>query len=298
MATKPFKFRYVNEITGVFVLLIVALLIAGVILAGRAQGWFEAHSRLTLLFPEEGSLGVQEGTRIFILQTPVGAVDRMIVQADGRMEAQARIKGDFYHWFVRQDSRAVVKKAFGVAGETYVEITRGRGAPLPREGAKLTCINDVELIQLAQNILKQVSGATVEYTRLAADLRNPDGPLMQLLGHLNQLAAGLEKGEGPAGLLLRDPATAKQISASLAEVRRILADVRQATDQLPAMAKTVGGEVRDASGLVLQTQSAIREAEKLIAGIERNWLVRRYIPQAEPSTRIPPQAVPDREGGP
>ena len=37
MATKPFKFRYVNEITGVFVLLIVALLVAGIILAGRAQ---------------------------------------------------------------------------------------------------------------------------------------------------------------------------------------------------------------------------------------------------------------------
>ena len=297
MATKPFKFRYVNEITGVFVLLIVALLVAGIILAGRAQGWFEPQSRITLLFPEEGSLGVQEGTRIQILQTTVGSVDKMIVQADGHMRAQARIKGDFFRWFVRQDSKAVVKKAFAVAGETFVEISRGRGAPMPKEGAELTCVSDVELIQLAQDILKQVRGAVEEYTRLAADLRNPNGPLLQLLSHLSQIAAGLEKGEGPAGKLLRDPAMAQQINDAMAEVRRILADVRQATAQLPAMAKTAGGEVKDASGLVLQTQSAIREAEKLIEGIQKHWLLRRYVDQTEPSTRIPPQAVPATEGG-
>ena len=169
MATKPFKFRYVNEIAGAFVLLIVALLIVGVILAGRVQGWFEPRARITLLFPEEGSLGVQEGTRIQILQTTVGSVDKMIVQADGHMQAQARIKGDFYQWFVRQDSKALVKKAYGVAGETFVEISRGHGALLPKEGAKLTCASDVELIQLAQDILKQVRGAVEEYTRLAAE---------------------------------------------------------------------------------------------------------------------------------
>ena len=91
---------------------------------------------------------------------------------------------------------------------------------------------------------------------------------------------------------------ARQISDAMAEVRRILADVRQTTVQLPAMARTAGGEVQDASGLVLQTQSAIREAEKLIEGIQRHWLLRKYMePVSAPSVRIPPQAVEAGGGG-
>ena len=81
------------------------------------------------------------------------------------------------------------------------------------------------------------------------------------------------------------------------EVQKILADVKQTTGQLPGMAKTVGGEVQDASGVMLQTQSAIREAEKLIVGIQQHWLLRKYVDQVKPPERIPPQAVSAGSGG-
>ena len=71
---KPFKFRYVNEIVGVFVLVVVAALIVGIILAGRAQEWFVPVHHLVLDFPEEGSLGLQKGAEVQILGTPVGVV--------------------------------------------------------------------------------------------------------------------------------------------------------------------------------------------------------------------------------
>ena len=38
--TQKFKFRYVNEIVGGFVLLVFLLLLVGVLLAGHAQHWF------------------------------------------------------------------------------------------------------------------------------------------------------------------------------------------------------------------------------------------------------------------
>ena len=294
--SKPFKFRYVNEITGTFVLLVVALLIAGVIVAGHAQGWFRPEYRITLLFPPEGSLGVQEGTRIVILDTTVGTVEKMLVPEDGAMQARAKIKGDFFR-FVRSDSKAIVKKAFGIAGETFVQITKGTGAPMPKEGTELTCINDTEMLKQIQGSLDKIQAAIEEYTKLAADLRSTNGPLMQFVGHLNQIAAGIEKGEGPAGKLLRDPEMAKQLGELVVQVQKILGDVKQTTGQLPGMAKTVGGEVQDASGLVLQTQSAIYEAEKLIEGIQRHWLFRKYVEQVEPAERIPPQTVPAGQGG-
>ena len=42
------------------------------------------------------------------------------------MEAEANIRRDFFR-FVRADSSAVVKKKFGVAGDSFFEITRGHG---------------------------------------------------------------------------------------------------------------------------------------------------------------------------
>lgn len=289
---KPFKFRYVNEITGAFVLLVVALLIAGVIVAGRAQGWFRPEYKLTLLFPAEGSLGVQEGTRIVCLGTTIGTVERMIVADDGSMQGRAKIKGEFFR-FLRSDSRTLVKKAFGIAGETFVEISKGKDAPLPKEGAELICKNDTEMLKEIQDSLEKVQRTIDEYRKLASDLRNTNGPLMQFIGHLNQITDGIQKGEGPVGKILRDPQMAQQLADVLAQIQRILADVKQTTGQLPAIAKTAGGEVRDASGVVLQTQSAIREAEKLIEGLQQHWLIRKYVDQVPEPVRVPLQAVPN-----
>jgi len=50
-------------------------------------------------------------------------------------------------------------------------------------------------------------------------------------------------------------------------------------------------EAKDLPGLVLQTQQTLHESEKLIEGIQRHWLIRKYIEKAQPNTRIPPSEV-------
>jgi len=47
-----FKFRRVNEITGVFVLVIVAVLIAAVLWTGHSQRWFRSRVTLRITLPE------------------------------------------------------------------------------------------------------------------------------------------------------------------------------------------------------------------------------------------------------
>ncbi len=304
---KPFKFRYVNEIVGTFVLAIVALLIVGVIFAGHAQEWFTPVRRYNLDFPTEGSLGIQKGATVEILGTTVGKVERIFVEEDGRMGAVASVKGDFIR-FVRSDSRAIVKKRFGVAGEAYIEITEGKDEMLPPD-FNLPAVKDTELTEMLAELLKQIRETTVpalekvqrtvdEYGNLAADLRNPEGPLLKLLANLEQITAGLQKGEGSAGKILRDPQMANdlkgildKVDQSLVEVKGILEDVKKTTAQLPPMAEKVGGEVNDLPGLVLQTQETLRESERLIEGIQRHWLIRGNIPQPEPTQLISPIEV-------
>jgi phospholipid/cholesterol/gamma-HCH transport system substrate-binding protein len=304
---KPFKFRYVNEIVGTFVLLIVALLVAGIILAGHAQDWFTTVRDYNVDFPIEGSLGIQKGAPVEILGATVGKVESIEVEEDGRIYGVISVKGDFIR-FVRTDSKALIKKRFGVAGEAFIQITEGKGEPFSPE-FNLECIKDTEITDIAEEILKQIRESTIpaiekiqqavdEYTRLAADLRNPEGPLLKLLANLEQITAGLQKGEGSAGKILRDPAMANdlkgildKINASLDEVKLIVEDVRGTTTQLPPMAAKVGCEMDDLPGLVLQTQETLREAERLIEGIQKNWLLRGKIPQPQPAALIPSSEV-------
>src|ERR1043165_9503832 len=139
-----FKFRRVNEITGTFVLIIVAVLIAAVVWTGRSQRWFKSNVTLRIVLPEAGAAGIRQGSEVYFLGTRVGSVSDVIVDLrTGRMEAEANIRADFFR-FVRADSSAIVKKKFGVAGDSFFEIARGMGAPLPERNASIVCSNQFQ----------------------------------------------------------------------------------------------------------------------------------------------------------
>jgi phospholipid/cholesterol/gamma-HCH transport system substrate-binding protein len=302
--SKPFKFRYVNEIAGGFVILVFVLLIAGIVVAGHAQRWFEKVHHVKIDFPPEGSLDLQKGAEVRILGTQVGSVDDITVAEDGSMTGTLSVRGDFFR-FVRTDSQAIVRKKFGLAGDAYVDITRGTNAPLPEDQA-LICLKDTEILEMIQNVVQKVQDVTLpaidqarkameEYTNLAEDLRKPEGNLQQLLDHLNRIAAGLEKGEGTAGQLLRDPALANELHAITGEIDQALGQVRQILDDVEQSMDVVKGEMQDVPGMVLQTRETMAETEKLVDAIQKHWLIRSYVEHNEPSKMIPPSEVGEKQ---
>ena len=297
---KPFKFRHVNEIAGAFVILVAALLIVGVVVAGHAQRWFEAVHEVDIVFPPEGSLDLQKGSEVYILGTRVGAVDEITVADDGSMAGKITIRGKFIR-FVRTDSQAIVRKKFGVAGDAYIEITKGTGEERP-DNQPLICLKDVEIMETVQNLVQQFRDATLpaieqlrkaveEYTNLAVDLRKPEGNLQQLLTHLNKITEGLEKGEGMAGQVLRDPEMAQRLQNIMASVESSLADVKKVMADLEESSDIVKGEMQDMPGVVLQTRQTMEETEKLITAIQKSWLVRGNIEQPAATTLIPTTEV-------
>ena len=312
--SKPFKFRYVNEIVGGFVLLIVAALVAGIILVGRAQQWFEPRFDLRVRFPAEGSEGIQKGAEVVILGTQVGNVKEILVNDDGSMEGQLQIRGPFVR-FIRQDSQAILKKKFGVAGDAFVEISRGIGPPIDDGRLPAAAKKDTELVQLLQDLLEQVRAAILplldqvtkaaeEYTGLAADLRKPDGNLQKLLARLQEVAAGLEKGEGTAGKLLKDPATIQGVNVTITNmntaITNITATITSVNDRLRQV-ETILTDVKKTTGALpealLQAQDTLRETEVLIDGVQKHWLLRSYIEHTPSSERIDPADVRAPEGG-
>ncbi len=302
--TPRWPFRRVNEITGTFVLVVVAVVIAAVVWTGRSQRWFKSSVTLRITLPEDGAAGIRQGSEVYFLGTLVGSVSDVIVDPQGRMEAQANIRRDFFR-FVRADSSAVVKKKFGVAGDSFFEVTRGQGQPLPEKNATIVCNEQFqsaleaaveEVRRETLLVLKKVNGGLDTWTKLGADLGETRQHLDQLTIRLENMAAGVEAGKGTVGKLLAEAALADdagtllvRANEAMGELRGVVTNlnvavqnVQSGTTRLPEITGALADEAKDLPGLVQQTQTSMRELERLIEAMQRHWLLRKYVNKTNP----------------
>jgi phospholipid/cholesterol/gamma-HCH transport system substrate-binding protein len=296
-----FQFRRVNEITGAFVLIVIAALIAGVIWTGRSQRWFKSNVTFRIVLPEAGAAGIRTGSEVYFLGTLVGSVSDVLVATTGRMEAEATIRRDFFR-FVRADSSAVVKKKFGVAGDSFFEITRGEGKPLPEEHASIVCneqfqsgfesaIEEIRVETLG--VLKKTAAGLEKWSQLATELGESRKRLDLLTSHFEKMATDVEGGRGTVGKLLTETAVADDADAFLADARLAVSEwrgmitnlntaaqsIQSGTTRLPEITEAVANETKYLPGLVQQSQASMREMERLIVAMEHHWLIRKYVTQ-------------------
>ena len=291
---KKFKFRYVNEIVGGFVLVVVLLLLAGVLVAGRAQQWFDPMREIDLKFPPEGSMDLQKGAEVMLLGARVGSVQDILVDDAGNITGSIRVRGSFMR-FVRADSVALVKKKMVVTGDAFIELTRGTGAELPKGNARIPCVQDTEILQMledalntlameAENTLRLVNRAIEEYTMLAENMNEPEGNLQQLLANLNGMVLDIRQGPGLPAKLLNDPALAKDVEDIVAQVQELMvkinamaSELQAVVAKLPPMADTVAGEVDNLPVVTGDAQTLMRETTTLLEGLQKHWLLKKYM---------------------
>ena len=224
---KRFKFRYVNEVTGVFVIVVLGLVVAGLIFSGHSQRWFAPKYAFNVLLPEAGTSGLRRGDEVFILGVSAGLVDEVRVGDDGRMKARVKIRRDFQR-FVRADSTASIKKVFGLAGDSFMEISRGSRAALPTQDPAIPCLISEDSLGRVEKMLGDLraelipivkkAGLTLdEWTKLGVDLQKTQGELHQLVARLDNLATGVEQGKGTAGRLFANAALADEAQKLLGQ---------------------------------------------------------------------------------
>jgi phospholipid/cholesterol/gamma-HCH transport system substrate-binding protein len=272
---KPFRFRHVNEITGAFVLGVAALLVLGVAGTGYTQRWFTRTTEFTMLLPT-GAQGLRPGAEVQMLGTVVGSVqDIWVDKVERRMKARVSVRSDFAEMFVKTDSRALLRRPFGI-GETYVEI-RGGGAEAEKmpahsameataEGAPTESLEKT-IVQIRDEVVPGIQEArrgVQEFTALAAEMRRPDSNLQQSFARLNRIFSDVEKGEGLAGKVLSDPEmaaevqkTMKGLNASLTEAQAVLLDLRKTTN-------TVAGQSQQSLD---QFQAILKDIQKTTAAM-------------------------------
>ena len=164
-------------------------------------------------------------------------------------------------------------------------------------------------------MLKKVNGGLDTWTTLGSNLITSRDRLDQIFVRVNSLAADLQQGKGTAGKLLTDSSVADELGILVVKANHSLEDfqvtlknvqnasgnlqvastnLQRASIPLPAISAALGNEAKDLPGLVLQTQTSMREIERLVEAMQRHWLLRRYVNKTNP----PPLHPPLETGGP
>ena len=236
------KFRYTNETVGLFVLITLLIFVAGLIYSGQVLKWFNPGETLKVVLPDQGLFGLTDGSMVEILGTRAGQIQEIVINPDQKIHAIARIDSDMAV-FVRSDSKASIRRTFGIAGDAYLEITRGTGPPLDWEFAVLTVEVDRstsdtlaalidELRAKVLPVIDDAHKAIIMLTTVARDLQDPDKGVQQLLTNLNSIANKIESGEGAIGRLLTEDKLVRDLEALIGRMGPLFDDLEKTIDNV------------------------------------------------------------------
>ncbi len=231
------KFRYTNETVGLFVLITVLIFVAGLIYSGQIRKWFHPGKTLKVVLPDDGLFGLTQGSAVQILGTRAGRIQDIVINPDQKIYAIASIDSEMAV-FIRSDSKATIRKTFGIAGDAFLEITRGSAKPLDWEFAVLSVEADrttgdtlADLIEELRTkimpVIDDAHQAMIALTAIARELQDPEKGVQKLLTNLNSIADKIDSGEGSLGRLLTEDKLIRELEDRVAQVGPILDELEK-----------------------------------------------------------------------
>ena len=303
------RLRHTDEWVGFLVVLALAIFFGAIFEAGVLRRWLRPDSQLYIVLPPSGFGGLAAGADIDVLGTHAGSVDRIVLNPDGEMYAVATIEHQT-NSYIRRDSKATIRRRYGVAGAAYVDLTRGRGTPLDWHYAVLPAVVEPNP---ADTIVATINQVRAELLPTLANAQHA-------MATLDTIITGIKAGQGSAGRLLTDDTLIRQAEATvatlkaqivqltpilsrvpplldqshavLANARAISADAARATPQLPAITRNIADSTSNLPALLIQAQATAAQLEKLLVQLRGTWLLggSAAATKADP-LRLPPQKV-------
>jgi phospholipid/cholesterol/gamma-HCH transport system substrate-binding protein len=183
-----------NLTTGLFFLLSVGILTAGLLIVGTNQNLFSQVYRLKIYLPDTQTLA--KGTTVTLSGIEIGVIERISLdtyQGENAVRFDLRLKREYQHR-ITSSSKAIVK-SIGVLGDKFLEITLGKaGEPPLADGAEIPC------------------EPAVDYERLIKEVSNS---FVSSLGRIESILDEVEAGRGTLGTLVRDSTLAERLTGSL-----------------------------------------------------------------------------------
>ena len=305
------RLRHTDELVGLLVLFALLVLIGAILQAGLLGRWFQPTSTLRLVLPDTGGGGLAVGGDVEVLGTQAGTIRRIVINPSQGMYAEADIDNQI-RGVIPRDSRAVIRRRFGIAGAAYVEIKRGSGPPMnwsyavmdaETERAPTDSVSALidETREKIFPILTDAGRATHSLAAMLEAAERGEGNIgramvdqtlmrnaeMALAGAddavktLNQLLTRLDDAVASAGTLVKAAGDSKKgVPALLHQVDRILADLQptvrdlgKAANRAPAISRNVEETSENLPSVLIQTQATAEQLEKLLLQLRGHWLL-------------------------
>ena len=241
------KFRYANQLVGVFVLSTVLIFAVAFMFSGRVRQWLDPGARLKVILPSDGLFGLAEGAVVEILGTKAGQVRRIVINPQQQMYADVQIQSNM-KGFVRGDSSAVIRKRFGVAGDSFLQISRGSKEPLDWKFAVITATADRATTESIGEILDEVRSKIIPMiddaqlaihtiSALVKEMQDPQGDLRLLMTNINTISGKISRGEGLLGRLLFEEELVDDVEQIIVQLNKSMQRLDPLFDNL---ATTIG----------------------------------------------------------
>ncbi len=134
---------------------------------------------------------------------------------------------------------------------------------------------------LAADLVNTITGITSVLDNMQGVLKSTENTSNKIA----DLTAGFES------LMHEIPQLIVRTEKVLENTSVIMKDIHSTMENNPDLAQNLGKGLEELPEMFLQSKQTLIEIERLVLGIQRHWLVRDYIDQETPVTRIPPAEI-------
>ena len=286
MAGNSTLHRYASELVGTLILVALIVFVLALFVGGRVNEWLNPGLNVRIVMPSQGLFGLSEGGSAEILGSKAGEVRRIVIQPDESIYAEVHII-DGMSDFVRRDSEVTIRKRFGVAGDSYLDITRGRGQPLDEEFAVLDARIDraastsagellAEIRDKAMPVIDDAASTIRSLAALTEGLGNPDGDLQQTLANLNTISGRIARGEGAFGRLMVEDTLIRELETLVAGLNQTLGGMGPVLDELQVtvhniavMSEAIGAQSEAIPEVTRRMGSVLDSVDEIMKDLKR-----------------------------
>ena len=279
-------FRYANQLVGIIVLLTVLIFAVAFMFSGRVRQWLDPGARLKVILPSDGLFGLAEGAVVEILGTKAGQVRRIVIDPQQQMYADVQIQSNM-KGFVRSDSSAVIRKRFGVAGDSFLHINRGFQEPLDWEFAVITATADRAPTESVGEILDQLRSKVfpmIDDTQSAIhalltivnQMQDPQGNLQQILANMNTISSKISRGEGLVGRLLYEEKLVDEVAQIVVQLNRnmqrldpLFEDLETAIGNVSQISTRINDQTGDLPEIIRSLKEVLASAQGVMKDLSR-----------------------------
>jgi phospholipid/cholesterol/gamma-HCH transport system substrate-binding protein len=286
--------------------------------AGVLSTWFRPVGHLKIVLPQSGVGGLATGADIQVLGIRAGTVRRIVLNPDQQMYAEADIDLQAEP-FIRRDSTAVIRRAFGIAGAAYVDISRGTGTPMDWRYAVIEATTETGPTDTLTAMLKRVQdqvfpvlddakrtmdalaalttglqqgqgtvGQLLKDDTLATDARQEVARLNEVITRLNDVAGTLDQLTKQAASNQKGvPALLGRADALLGNLQSVTHELALAAPHLPPLTRNLAGASTNLSPLLTQTEVTAKDLQQLVTQLRGLWVLGGGGPAPQPQRRLP-----------